>query len=407
MFTLRCTLLVFFSVLGALTAAAQDTAPKSSPEQRLIFARKAALEYRLSVGDRSKPEVTLHAEPLLRWINKVVREDDGMLFLWTEGNKGRPVAAAQFFLQETQWHHEFQSLSADRFMAHSEDEDAQGWTWEPSRAGLTFERADRIGPPADSANARLRQMKSIAERFTASVEPGGQFANPEQLRLLTTPIYRYSANAQGILDGAMFAFAQGTNPEVLMMIEADATAPEAKVWRYGFARMSCYFFAFIKGASWSGMWTENRSPRRTPAHPISSERRPNSIARPIWKPLHRATRAIDVTRSRKDLTPGQWVPVKIGGQPLSPIAVHDGLDVQANPLFLTSRSMNPQTSLPPGGKTGVSPIENGTGPGEGSLSSPISPGLDLPTGAESHSVALATSDAANSETDSSRTSFPS
>jgi hypothetical protein len=258
MSALRCTLVAFLSVSGALTAAEQENAPKSSPDQRLIFARKAALEYRLSVGERGKPEVTLHDEPLLRWINKVIREDDGMLFLWTEGNKGRPVAAAQFFLVEDRWHHEFQSLSADRFTARSEGEDARGWAWEPDRAGLTFQRADRIGPPADSANARLRQMKTIAERFTAAVDTDGAFANPEQLRLLTTPVYRYSANAQGILDGALFAFVQGTNPEVLIRIEADATAPADKVWRYGFARMSCFFLRVHQGGQL--VWSADREP---------------------------------------------------------------------------------------------------------------------------------------------------
>jgi hypothetical protein len=258
MFALRSTLVAFLSVSGALTPAAQDNAPKSSPEQRLIFARKAALEYRLRVEERGEPEVTLHAEPLLRWINKVVREDDGMLFRWTEGNKGRPVATAQFFLVQTEWHHEFQSLSTDRFIARLDGEDARGWTWEPNRAGLTFLRADRIGPPADSANARLRQMKTIADRFTASVDQEGTFANPEQLRLLTTPIYRYSATAQGILDGALFAFVQGTNPEVLMQIEAHATAPATQVWRYGFARMSSYFLHVQQGGQL--VWNVDREP---------------------------------------------------------------------------------------------------------------------------------------------------
>jgi hypothetical protein len=258
MFALRFTLVALLSVWGALAAAAQDSAQKSSPEQRLIFARKAAREYRFRVGDQGKPEVTLQAEPLLRWINKVIREDDGMLFLWTEGNKGRPVAAAQFFLQETQWHHEFQSLSADGFLANLEGGDGRGWTWEPSRAGLTFVRADRIGPPADSASARLRQMKTIAERFTGAVDTDGNFKNPEQLRLLTTPIYRYSATAQGILDGAVFAFVQGTNPEVLMLVEADATAPAATVWRYGFARMSCFFLRVHQGSEL--VWKADREP---------------------------------------------------------------------------------------------------------------------------------------------------
>jgi hypothetical protein len=257
MFALRVTLVALLSVWGALAVAAQDTARKSSPEQRLIFARKAALEYHFRVAVESKSEVTLQPEPLLRWVNKVVREDDGMLFLWTEGNKGRPVAAAQFFLQKTWWHHEFQSLSIDGFLARSEGADARGWTWEPNRAGLTFARADRIGPPADSASARLRQMKTIAERFTGTVDTNDDFANPEQLRLLTTPIYRYSATAQGILDGAVFAFVQGTNPEVLMLVEADARAPAA-VWRYGFGRMSCFFLRVHDGGEL--VWKADREP---------------------------------------------------------------------------------------------------------------------------------------------------
>jgi hypothetical protein len=258
MFALRSTLVGFVSLVGVFTAAAQENAPKSSPEQRLIFARKAALEYRLRVGERGEPKVTLQPEPLLRWTNNVVREDDGMLFLWTEGKKGRPIAAAQFFLVEAQWNHEFQSLSPDRFVARSEGERSQDWTWEPSRPGLTFVRADRIGPPAETAAARLRQMKTIAERFTASVDQEGTFANPEQLRLLTTPIYRYSAPTHGILDGAVFAFVQGTNPEVLILIEADAAAPEAKVWRYGFARMSCFYLRVNESGQL--VWNTDRAP---------------------------------------------------------------------------------------------------------------------------------------------------
>ncbi len=258
MFALRFTLVALLSVWGALASAAQDTARKSSPEQRLIFARTAALEYRFRALGQGKPEVTLQAEPLLRWVNRVIREDDGMLFLWTEGKKGRPVAAAQFFLQETQWHHEFQSLSADGFLARLEGGDARGWTWEPSRAGLTFVRADRIGSPADSASARLRQMKTIAERFTGAVDTEGNFKNPEQLRLLPTPIYRYSAAAQGILDGAVFAYVQGTNPEVLILVEAHRRAPAAPAWRFGFARMSCFFLRVHEGSEL--VWKADREP---------------------------------------------------------------------------------------------------------------------------------------------------
>jgi hypothetical protein len=185
-----------------------------------------------------------------------------MLFLWTEGNKGRPVAAAQFFVQEMQWHHEFQSLSTGGFDAHCNDDGSSPWVWRPARHGLTWSAAERIGPPAQSASQRLRQMKTIAERFGAEVDQGGTFENPEQLRLLTTPIYRYAAAEQGILDGAIFAFVQGTNPEVLVLVEAEGKASAARAWRYGFARMSCFFLRVHQGGQLA--WSAERAPVPTP-----------------------------------------------------------------------------------------------------------------------------------------------
>jgi len=76
------------------------------------------------------------------------------------------------------------------------------------------------------------------------------------------------------------------------------------------------------------------------------------------------------------------------------VAVNAGLDAQAHPLLVTSQSMNPQTPLPRGGNTGSSPVESGTEPGAGSVSSAISPIPDLPARAESRSVALVKSDGA-------------
>jgi hypothetical protein len=239
MLVTHTSLLVILGLAAAPLEGATDDAPKSSPEQRLAFALKAAGNYRFRIGNRDPSAVVLHPEPVLRWNNKVVREDDGLLFLWTEGNKGRPVAAAQFFVVDSDWHHEFQSLSRDAFDAQSAD-DAGRWNWRPNRPGVELVRADGIDPPADSASQRLRQMKSIAERFSAAVDRNDSFDTPEQLRLLTTPVYRYSAIDQGIVDGALFAYVQGTNPEVLIIIESFGSGPAAGIWRYGFVRMSSF-----------------------------------------------------------------------------------------------------------------------------------------------------------------------
>jgi hypothetical protein len=246
----RFGLVVLLGLFGTQSTVAKDDGPGSSPEQRLAFARRAAGEYRFRLPGRRRspddvksagrdtPAVQLYPEALLRWNNQVVREDDGMLFLWTDGEKGRPVATAQFFLVESVWHHEFQSLSQEGFVARFEGDVGRGW--EPDRPGLEFVAADQVDAPAASPAQRLRQMKAIAERFTAAVDQDEKFTAPEQLRLLTTPIYRYAAASEGLLDGALFAFTQGTNPEVLMLVEAYGTDPTKITWRYGFARMSSF-----------------------------------------------------------------------------------------------------------------------------------------------------------------------
>ena len=83
-----------------------------------------------------------------------------------------------------------------------------------------------------NAALRLRQMKDLAGQFTAACDPSrsGGWTNRHALRLLTTPVYRYSEPTSDITDGALFAFAQGTNPEVLIQIEA-IRAAGTESWR--------------------------------------------------------------------------------------------------------------------------------------------------------------------------------
>ena len=67
---------------------------------------------------------------------------------------------------------------------------------------------------------------------------------PEVLRLLPRPLYRYdlkdSNDTNPILrDGGMFAFVMGTDPEVILLLEAVEREGQA-VWQYAFARATTY-----------------------------------------------------------------------------------------------------------------------------------------------------------------------
>lgn len=61
---------------------------------------------------------------------------------------------------------------------------------------------------------------------------------PVELRLLPRPLFRYEADeAEGIVDGGLFAFVQGTDPQSLLVIEARTDRGTAS-WHFAFARLA-------------------------------------------------------------------------------------------------------------------------------------------------------------------------
>ena len=52
---------------------------------------------------------------------------------------------------------------------------------------------------------------------------------------MSRPLYRYEKSDGDVVDGAVFCFAMGTDPEVILLIEAVVTAGETQ-WEYAFAR---------------------------------------------------------------------------------------------------------------------------------------------------------------------------
>ena len=57
------------------------------------------------------------------------------------------------------------------------------------------------------------------------------------LHLLNQPIYSYSDPDHGLLDAAVFAISYGTNPEILVQVEARESDGKRQ-WRVAFSRLS-------------------------------------------------------------------------------------------------------------------------------------------------------------------------
>lgn len=252
---MRHLLLISAAVLslGALDAGLDK---KKEAAERLVVMKSEAARYRFSAGPSEKGETVLQPEPLLRWTNPVAEEEDAGLFLWTRA--GRPEAAAQFFVRKDVWMHEFQSLSESPFTVR--------WNgravWTPSQPGLRLRLVPGATTPEKSATQRATRMREIAGSFKASVEFAYAGVSRYELRLLSKPVYRYGSDAGEPLDGTVWAFVQGTNPEVLLVVEARRLPDSSLAWHYGLAPMTSYpAEVFRDGKS---VWKVDRQPVPTP-----------------------------------------------------------------------------------------------------------------------------------------------
>ena len=86
--------------------------------------------------------------------------------------------------------------------------------------------------PGSTAVARLTQMRTLAAQYSVTGMYGKM---KEELRLLPAPIYRYASEKQGVTDGALFAFARGTDPDAFLMIEARKVGDGVE-WQHAFVR---------------------------------------------------------------------------------------------------------------------------------------------------------------------------
>ena len=210
-------------------SAQEKVEPELSPEKK---AAQARLDYMFDscagyTGKRKSDGaiIKIFPKPLLRWTNPNFGVRDGLFVAWVDEKK-RPMAAGQVFLMpksENEWYIEQQSLCDDAMEFHSRSNSA----WTPSEPGIQWRTfpAKRY-KPARSKPLRLTQMRQLARRFRGQDD---LVDKDDELRLMPNPMVRYEDLNNGILDGALFALVQGTDPELLVQIEVreeKAGAPE-------------------------------------------------------------------------------------------------------------------------------------------------------------------------------------
>jgi len=242
-------LLLFLCLLGQTDA--KPATPAKAPTPLDQFKQEAA-DYTIHLNDAGHSKLVLDPKPVLHWTNPARTAEDGAVFVWL--NRGRPEVIGSTFtykIQDVRRKHELHSLSTSALTA-----DFRGkLAWKPRQPGLKFAPVPGAPVPAENSRMRLVQMKALTRDFSASIKTDdGETA---ELRLLPQPLYRYEPSGGEVLDGALFSFASGTDPEVLLLIEARR---EKDAWRWQYA---CARFNYAKlTASFKGevVWSVEPDP---------------------------------------------------------------------------------------------------------------------------------------------------
>jgi hypothetical protein len=226
-----CLLACF--ALPAVAAADDDRDREEAAEAERVCA--AELPHWRLTADGAALETP--KESVLKWTNPFAGRVYGNTYVWLQ--EGRPVAASclfRYFDPYRSFNGELVALAGTKLVARRDDK----VVWNP-KDEWKWQAVPGAPAPAATAAQRLIQMRALAGEFTVEILDTRNVAKGEEQtpRLLPKPLYRYDAERTKTLDGGLYAFVVGTDPELLLLLECDTAAAKPE-WRFGVGRMNRY-----------------------------------------------------------------------------------------------------------------------------------------------------------------------
>ncbi len=210
-----------------------DESPAESDNSRLEYLvnRLQSLALGETAGERRPSE--LQASPLLTWQNPISGANGGV-FVWTIA--GRPVAVTKSHVNDRKQHYVETSIT---LRDGPQSTQAGSAIWVPEATTAVVVPVTDLAPPRETKAGRLQQMRELAGSFEIEDQWGEDQEELYQLRLLPRPLYRYEAPMEHVIDGALFGYSQGTNPEAVVVIEVVETDSGSE-WRCQVSRLTGY-----------------------------------------------------------------------------------------------------------------------------------------------------------------------
>ena len=258
--TIFLMMLTWFVAAVALPAVADDKATKNSETDTVTSNKEAAgtddagsdpmlkemlrrmQDTKVRVIDRNGNETVaaLHPKPVFRYSDQPRFFYDATLWVWTVD--GLPVAMQKIEVTDFEsgvqgkpkipkWVHCFTSLSTDIVKCDWPDK-----SFEAKTPGVEYVPISKAPVPATTGNQRKLQIRQLSRRFSA--EARRNKSTVTAMRVMPRPIFEFSDSSEMPI-GAVFGLeANGTNPDMMLIIAADADADGTLVWKFGINRMT-------------------------------------------------------------------------------------------------------------------------------------------------------------------------
>jgi hypothetical protein len=112
--------------------------------------------------------------------------------------------------------------------------------------GVHFQPVAGAKAPGSKSSAWSLEARSLSREFSA-------FTGPTQLRLVSRPVFEFKAPGQKVPYGAVFSYATGTNPDVLLILQIEET-DAGQQWSYLPLHMTSADVTVKRGEE--ELWTE-------------------------------------------------------------------------------------------------------------------------------------------------------
>jgi hypothetical protein len=229
-FSARTVALISLSLVPLCALAADDQEQSTAARQARLVQIRGVLETLQPTVLREDREerAGLHTTPLLLYADNARDLTNSSLWVWEYSGQPVGVTALEWHVSgenKNRWTFEFATLCPDKIRIALP---AAAWTAASAR-GAPITNSPAI---AESQPQRVQQMKQLAERFSAFEQHVTE--GRVQLRRLSAPVYTQPKGG----DSAIFVFANGTNPEIALLITAAGDGKRAGPWSFRAAALS-------------------------------------------------------------------------------------------------------------------------------------------------------------------------